>query len=192
MLDEVGITLQEVNKKYPSSIQVLGYDVCMDYDTAFKPKVISTFEMCINIIMTLLFMKPGQYPSIPDIGIDIESYLFEYSDDSTLKTMKTECDTMFANWVGSLVDELTIEFERGINTDGGDIVICKVRVVFRGLVIRHRGSVDTQILPIDASHRPSLLCSAVWSFGLDAFLLFILSRTLLRIGPTTQTESPYT
>ena len=74
----------------------------------------------------------------------IERYLFEYSDDSTLKTMKTECDTMFANWVGSLVDELTIEFERGLNTDGGDIVICRVRVVFRSLVIRVPIIVDVQ------------------------------------------------
>lgn len=66
----------------------------------------------------------------------IEHYLFEYSDDSTLKTMKTECDTMFSNWIGDLVEELTINFERGLNTDGGDIVICTVKVVFRGLVIR--------------------------------------------------------
>lgn len=66
----------------------------------------------------------------------IEHYLFEYSDDSTLKTMKTECDSMFSNWVGDLVDELEINFERGLNTDGGDIVICTVRVVFRGLIIR--------------------------------------------------------
>ena len=66
----------------------------------------------------------------------IEHYLFEYSDDSTLKTMKTECDTMFSNWIGDLVESLEIEFERGLNTDGGDIVICNVRVTFRGLIIR--------------------------------------------------------
>ena len=40
--------------------------------------------MCINSILTLLFMKPGQYPSIPELGIDIESYLHEYSDDRTI------------------------------------------------------------------------------------------------------------
>ena len=74
----------------------------------------------------------------------IEHYLFEYSDDSTLKTMKTECDTMFSNWVGSLVDDLNIEFERGLNTDGGDIVICRVKVVFRGLIIRVPIIVDVQ------------------------------------------------
>lgn len=84
MLDPKGITLQEVNKKYPSSVQTLGYDCLLDYDSAYKPKVISTFEMCVNIILTLLYMKPGQYPSIPELGINIESYLFEYADDNTI------------------------------------------------------------------------------------------------------------
>jgi len=83
-LDEKGIYLAEVNKKYPRTFQPLGYDVLMDTDSMYKPKVISTFEMCVNSILTLLFMKPGQYPSIPDLGIDIESYLHEYSDDPTI------------------------------------------------------------------------------------------------------------
>ena len=74
----------------------------------------------------------------------IEEYLYRYSDDSVLKTLKTECDTMFANWVGSLVDELDIQFERGLNTDGGDIVICRVKVVFRGLILRVPIIVDVQ------------------------------------------------
>lgn len=88
-LDEKGIYLAEVNKKYPRTFQTLGYDVLMDTDSMYKPKVISTFEMCINSILTLLFMKPGQYPSIPDLGIDIESYLHEHSDDPTiLSTIK--------------------------------------------------------------------------------------------------------
>jgi hypothetical protein len=56
----------------------------MDIDEFHKPKVISTFEMCCNIIITLLMMKPGQYPSIPDLGINIEQYLFEYSDDTSI------------------------------------------------------------------------------------------------------------
>lgn len=93
MLDEVGITLQEVNKKYPSTVQTLGYDVALDYDTAYKPKVLSTFEMCVNIVQALLFMKPGQYPSIPELGIDIESYLHRYADDHMVpKTIKAQIE----------------------------------------------------------------------------------------------------
>lgn len=83
-LDEKGITLAEVSNKYPESFQTLGYDVLMDVDGYNKPKVISTFEMCINVILTLLKMRPGQYPSIPELGIDIEKYLHEYADDPNI------------------------------------------------------------------------------------------------------------
>lgn len=83
-LDEKGIKLSEVTQKYPRTFQTLGYDVLLDTDSMYKPKIISTFELCINSILTLLFMKPGQYPSIPELGIDIESYLHEYADDPTI------------------------------------------------------------------------------------------------------------
>jgi hypothetical protein len=56
----------------------------MDVDAYNKPKVISTFDMCINAILTLLKMKPGQYPSIPELGIDVEKYLHEYADDPNI------------------------------------------------------------------------------------------------------------
>lgn len=80
-LDTKGITLDEVKGKYPQTFQTLNYDVVLDYDSMYKPKVISSFELGVNAILTLLFMKPGQFPSIPELGIDIESYLFEYADD---------------------------------------------------------------------------------------------------------------
>ena len=81
MIDQRGIQLSEVTAKYPRTFQPLGYDVLLDVDECNKPKVISTFQLCINTILTLLFMKKGQYPSIPDLGINIEQYLHDYSDD---------------------------------------------------------------------------------------------------------------
>lgn len=84
MLDLKGITLDEVRNRYPAPAQILGYDILMDVDEFHKPRVISTFQMCINSVLTLLLMKPGQYPSIPELGINIEQYLFEYADDKTL------------------------------------------------------------------------------------------------------------
>lgn len=83
-LDEKGITLDEIRHKYPPDFQVLNYDVLLDSDSMYKPKIISSFQLIVNSILTLLFMKPGQYPSIPELGIDIESYLHEYSDDHTI------------------------------------------------------------------------------------------------------------
>lgn len=67
----------------------------------------------------------------------IDSYLFEYSDDGVLKTLHDEVMNMFSNWVGNLVDELDIVFERDTDpNDGGDLVVCYVKVVFRGLILR--------------------------------------------------------
>lgn len=84
MLDQTGISLAEVNNRYPSIFQKLNYDVLLDVDSTYKPKVISTFDLCVNTIITLLMMKPGQYPSIPELGIDIEQYLHEYADDPSI------------------------------------------------------------------------------------------------------------
>ena len=84
MLDQKGIKLSEVNRKYPRSCQPLGYDVLLDTDAMYKPRIISSFEMTVNAIVTLLMMKPGQYPSIPDLGLDIEQYLFEYTNNDNL------------------------------------------------------------------------------------------------------------
>ena len=86
-LDEKGIYLSEVDKRYPRSFQTLGYDVLMDTDSTYKPKVISTFEMCVNAILTLLYMKPANHEKgeLMYISfIDIESYLHEYADDPNI------------------------------------------------------------------------------------------------------------
>lgn len=67
----------------------------------------------------------------------IDSYLLEYNDDGVLKTLKDDCDNMFTNWVGNLVQALDIQFERDINPlDGGEIVVCYCKVTFRGLILR--------------------------------------------------------
>ncbi len=67
----------------------------------------------------------------------LEEKLFEYNDDSVLRTMQDEVTNMFSNWVGNLVESLNIYFERDINPDdGGEVVVCYVDVVFRGINLR--------------------------------------------------------
>lgn len=67
----------------------------------------------------------------------IDTYLLEYYDDGTLKTLKDEVDNLFSHWVGNLVQALDITFERDINpNDGGEIVVCYCNVTFRGLILR--------------------------------------------------------
>lgn len=75
----------------------------------------------------------------------IDSYILEYADDDTLQTMTDDCNIMFADWIGTRVDGLDISFERDINPkDGGEIVVCYVKVTFRALVLRVPIIVDVQ------------------------------------------------
>jgi len=66
----------------------------------------------------------------------IDSYLLEYDDDGVLKTLSDELNNMFTPWIGDRVSSFEIQLTRDINTDGGDIVICNINVIFRGLILR--------------------------------------------------------
>ena len=58
----------------------LGYDPTFALDAFSRPKLLSEGEYVKNILMTILFMKPGQYPSLPHIGLDIRNLLYNNWD----------------------------------------------------------------------------------------------------------------
>lgn len=123
-LDVKGITLKEVTSRYPRQFQSLGYDVAFDVDAMSKPKIVSSFDLAINIVLTLLMMKPGQFPSIPELGIDIESYLFEYSDN---KALPSEIKNKLSDQCNQLdVSGLAIEVYLDKTEEGHDALIVEL------------------------------------------------------------------
>lgn len=46
-----------------------------------NPKLLGEAETIKNNILTLLFMKKGSYPSIPELGIGIQDTLYQFFDD---------------------------------------------------------------------------------------------------------------
>lgn len=49
-----------------------------------KPKILTEYEATIQAIMIVLFGKPGCYPSIPDLGMNIQQYRgLQYNDIDT-------------------------------------------------------------------------------------------------------------
>lgn len=66
----------------------------------------------------------------------LDNWKFEYIDDGILASMKESINNIFSGWVGTRVSSLDIQFERDINTDGGEIVVCYVNVTFRGILLR--------------------------------------------------------
>ena len=64
-----------------SNISKLGYDISFSLDNFGKPRIISEIELIKNIVLFILFSKPGQYPSLPNIGLNIQSYLYSFYDE---------------------------------------------------------------------------------------------------------------
>ena len=53
-----------------------------------KPKMLTNLQTYVNNILVLLFGKPGFYPSIPSIGMDIYQYLYKFEDEINADEIK--------------------------------------------------------------------------------------------------------
>lgn len=88
-----------------ANIAKVGYDATFTLDAFGKPKVIEEIDVVKNTILYVLFSKPGQYPSIPDIGLDISNMLYAFYDDIDEDELKQE--------IISQCGALGIFFEKG-------------------------------------------------------------------------------
>ncbi len=70
--------------------QTMGYDLTFDVTDFYEPKIMSEIETVRNVLIFILFAKPGQYPSLPSIGIDLESYLYSFYDELNEEDLKTQ------------------------------------------------------------------------------------------------------
>ncbi len=59
----------------------IGYDCTFELNEFNEQKLCSEVYKIKNVLMFILFTKPGDYPSMPEIGIDISSYLYEFYDE---------------------------------------------------------------------------------------------------------------
>ncbi len=125
MLDTKGIYLDEIRMKYPPKFQTLDYDIVLDHDSMYKPKVLSSFELGVNSLLMLLVMKPGQYPSIPDLGIDIESYLFEYDDNPKLPSIIKEKILNQCNRLNIIGLDIDVRFDK--TYDGTSALVVDIK-----------------------------------------------------------------
>ena len=59
----------------------IGYDTTFELNEFNEPRIRSEIEVVKDIILFILFAKPGQYPSLPHIGLDIQSKLYSFYDE---------------------------------------------------------------------------------------------------------------
>lgn len=59
----------------------IGYDCTFEMDDFNKPRLREEAELVKNVVLLILFMKPGQYPSIPWLGLNIRDKLYSFYDE---------------------------------------------------------------------------------------------------------------
>lgn len=71
------------SSKSEMSLQINSFD---------KPTELNDIKAWSQLMLNLIFLKPGTYPSIPDMGIGIEKYEYDFLEDAVneLSTKITE------------------------------------------------------------------------------------------------------
>lgn len=68
----------------------IGYDVTFEFNEFNQPRIRSEIETVKNIILFILFARPGQYPSLPHIGLDLETKLYGFYDELDVNELKQQ------------------------------------------------------------------------------------------------------
>lgn len=67
---------------------VLGVDCTFEMDHFQNPRLRNENEMIKNVLLMILFMKPGQYPSLPQLGLDLQQLLYSFYDELDEEELK--------------------------------------------------------------------------------------------------------
>ncbi len=72
------------------AIGSIGYDTTFELNEFNEPKLRSEMETLKNVLLFVLFTKPGQYPSLPTVGLNIGSSLYEFYNEIDVDDIKTQ------------------------------------------------------------------------------------------------------
>lgn len=67
-----------------------------------RSKILSEAETIKNNILTLLFMRKGSYPSIPELGIGLQDYLYQFFDEIDVEKIKRDIGAQCSEFIPSV------------------------------------------------------------------------------------------
>lgn len=86
----------------------LGYDATFELNEFGQPRLRSEVELIKNVVLFVLFSKPGQYPSLPFIGMDIQTLLYSFYDELDTEELKNnmikQCEALGVCFSSGIVD----------------------------------------------------------------------------------------
>lgn len=97
-----------------------------DIDNFGRQKYLTSIESIGNIILNLFFMRPGSYPSMPDLGLNIRSMLYGLSDEIDVDEIKNKLQTQCTELLPHLVLGEVRVFVKELN--GHDVLMITIQV----------------------------------------------------------------
>jgi hypothetical protein len=79
-------------------------DPCFGVDHYNRAKVLSESKTTAYNILTILFGKPGCFPSLPQIGMNIKQYLYEFEDSFDCEAIKAILASQCSDFVENIRD----------------------------------------------------------------------------------------
>lgn len=101
----------------------IGYDTTFELNEFHEPRIRSEIEVVMNTLLFVLFSKPGQYPSIPTIGLDIQSNLYEFYEDIDEEDLKAQIIEQ-CNMLGAYFLDGTITIKKANYKNKPSLLIC--------------------------------------------------------------------
>lgn len=105
-----------------SSNPTIGYDTTFELNEFNEPRIRSEIETIKDIILFILFSKPGQYPSLPEIGLDIQSMLYSFYDEINESDLKHKINEQ-CNAMGVYLSNGTVDIKKTIYRGNPSLMI---------------------------------------------------------------------
>lgn len=68
----------------------IGYDTAFGLNEFQQPKLKSEIETLRDIVLFICYARPGQYPSLPQLGMDLQEMLYSHYDDISEADIKNQ------------------------------------------------------------------------------------------------------
>ena len=73
-------------------------------DSYNRAKILSETQTIVYNLLTILFGKPGFYPSIPQLGMDIQQYLYMFDDEFDTNYIKSQLASQCRDFIDVIKD----------------------------------------------------------------------------------------
>lgn len=92
-----------------------------------EPKIITGNNVLAMTILLILFGKPGCYPSIPNLGMNIQQYIYSKYDEINVDAIKAKLTTQ-CSMLSNSINSDVIEVFKTIN-NGNPVLVIKIPIV---------------------------------------------------------------